>query len=272
MNVRALDLHHVDALEELLLADVEVNLFLLGMLETWPRVVANWYGIFSAAGRLTSTALVFPGRLVVPWAPEPSEARALGWHMAKHHPPCMIVGPRGASDELWSAWASSLPTRCWFDQRLYVCRQVAGRPSVPGFRKARMSEWQVLASNAGKMEAEDLGRDPYRAEPSAFERAVKARIERGDTWVIERDGQLVFQINVGSQTVWGTQVGGTYVPPKYRGNGYAVEGTAALCCQLFRAGCRMITLHVNEANIPAVRTYERVGFERGAAFRLITLP
>jgi len=33
----------------------------------------------------------------------------------------------------------------------------------------------------------------------------------------------------------------------------------------------METLHVNEANLPAVRSYEAMGFRRSAPFRLMTL-
>jgi predicted GNAT family acetyltransferase len=33
----------------------------------------------------------------------------------------------------------------------------------------------------------------------------------------------------------------------------------------------LVSLHVNEANGPAVRVYEKVGFDRADAFRLITV-
>jgi predicted GNAT family acetyltransferase len=44
-----------------------------------------------------------------------------------------------------------------------------------------------------------------------------------------------------------------------------------LCRRLLRRH-GVVTLHVNEANLPAVRVYENAGFERQASFRLITVP
>jgi len=88
--------------------------------------------------------------------------------------------------------------------------------------------------------------------------------------VTERDSQIVFQINVGTVLPEGAQIGGTWVPPKFRRKGYAIEGVRALCQNLFDDH-PVVTLHVNEANVPAVKTYEHVGFERTAAFRLLTV-
>ncbi len=119
------------------------------------------------------------------------------------------------------------------------------------------------------MEEEDLGRNPRRAYRELHDQSVRDRIRQGKTWVLERNGQIVFQINAGSSvTPIGCQVGGTYVPPEHRGNGYAVVGMRALCRRLLQHN-NAVTLHVNEANLPAVRTYERAGFTRAAPFRLV---
>ena len=68
-----------------------------------------------------------------------------------------------------------------------------------------------------------------------------------------------------SMTDWGT-----WVPPGFRGHGYATEGVRALCQRLLDDH-PVITLHVNEANHPAVRVYEKVGFVRTSPFRLLTV-
>jgi len=270
VKVSALDLHHTDALEELLLQNVEVNLFMLGVLDRWSKIVARWYGAWRE-DRLQAAMLVFPGRLVVPWASDPSSSSALGRHIRDLHPPSMLVGPRVPCDALWHEWAPSVTPDRWFDQRLYVCKDLPDSPPVRGFRRARADEWRVVALNAAKMEIEDLGRDTYAEQPQAFAESIRGRIDRGDTWVIEESGDIVFQINVGTRSVWGAQVGGTYVPPEHRGRRLGAAGTGTLCRSLLRRGARQVTLHVNEENTPAVRTYERVGFRRAAAFRLVTV-
>lgn len=119
------------------------------------------------------------------------------------------------------------------------------------------------------MEVEDLGRSPL-SDPEAHEAAVRERIRNGKTWVIERDGRIVFQINVGTATALGCQVGGTWVPRDLRGAGLATAGMRELCRRLLKRH-PYVSLHVNEANTPAVRVYENAGFVRSAPYRLITV-
>ncbi|MCO4743674.1 MAG: GNAT family N-acetyltransferase [Proteobacteria bacterium] len=258
------------ALEAFLETDKALNLFLLGFLEVHPIGRAHWFAGIDGDSLLGVVMLV-PGRLAVPFSPDVAVATAIGSHLRRRkYRATMTVGPRAACDGLWTEWAGGTPTRCFFDQRLYVCREPPPGASVDGFRKALESEWKTIAVNSGLMEHEDLGRNPYEDDSSLHEAVVVDRIRSGRTWVIEREGELVFQINLGTTAEHGCQVGGTYVPPAHRGRGIATAGMRELCRRLL-AKHACVTLHVNEANTGAVRTYERSGFSRESAMRLITL-
>jgi hypothetical protein len=213
--------------------------------------------------------MLMPGQLAVPWCPDPQIASRIGRALRQAAPPRLIVGPRVACDNLLEGWNPRAKTLCRHDQRLYTCSAGAAQPH-PGLRPAHLNEWVEVARNAADMEHEDVGVDPSMRDPDAHRKSVKERLRQRRTWVIERQGEIVFQINVGMRTPWGAQLGGTFVPKAHRGTGLAVPGTAAVTQRLLSQH-RQVSLHVSEANTPAVRTYERVGFQSGAAFRLITL-
>lgn len=269
MAVQRLSHLHEAAVEELLQQDPVSNLFLLGFVDANSLSRGLWYGV-TEGEHVRAVVLMLPGRLAVPFAPDPALAGQLGRMLRPRHPPCMVVGPRTACDALWDAWARDVTPDRFYDQRLYVCREPPPGGPVPGFRKATLTEWEVVARQAGIMEEEDLGRNPATEHPELHDQVVRDRIRNGKTWVIEREGEILFQINVGTALPIGCQVGGTYVPPKHRGKGLATEGMRELCRWLLPKH-RLVTLHVNEGNTPAVRVYERSGFERSAPFRLITV-
>lgn len=256
-------------LHELLAENPRVNIFLKGFLEAVPMERAWWYGIRKGAA-FTGAVLVLPGRLAVPWIPDKEEAVIIGQHLARHHQPSMLVGPREACDEIWAFWKQRAKPISHYDQRLYTCTGVEERPPDSRFRLATMADLDTVTTYAGLMEAEDLGTNPMLNNSGAHRRAVQERIRAGRTYVIENDNEIVFQIVIGSKTAWGCQVGGTYVPTKHRSKGWATKGMKSLC-QLLLQEFPRVTLHVNEANAPAVKVYERTGFLRDAAYRLIVL-
>lgn len=253
--------------EALLHADPVTNLFLLSVLDGDGFDRGIWYGARSGSD-LAAVVLVFHGRLAVPWAPDPAHATLIGRHLQSYHPPCMIVGPRIACDALWRAWAPQISPDRFYDQRLYVCRSPSDKPGLDGFRPATLADAGKVAEASGLMEEEDLGRNPAHVEPETHLQVIRDRIRAGRTWIAERDGEIAFQINVGSAIPAACQIGGTWVPPRLRGKGLAAAGMRSICAVLLRKH-EVVTLHVNEANLPAVRTYERAGFERDVAFRLI---
>jgi len=255
-------------IRRLLEQDVVTNLFLLGFLAAHPVGRGGWYGAFDS-GELTGVALLLPRRLAVPYCPDPTDAARIGAHLFHIRSPTLMVGPREATDALWDQWTRGRRGRSHFDQRLYVLTEAPGGRDPEGFRRAVYAEWPVISDFSSAMEKEDLGVDPTESDPQLHDHIVKERVKAGRTWVIERDGRVVFQVNVGTTHDQGAQIGGTYVPPEHRSRGLAKAGIAALGRRLLARAPR-VTLHVNEANQPAVRVYEGCGFVRDAPFRLIT--
>lgn len=256
---------HEWVVAELLEQEPVSNLFLLGFLEAHPISRSCWYGI---GDPLRAVALVLPGRLAVPYAPDPEDAARLGLHLRRQHNPSLLVGPRVTCDALWRRWAPGASPRRYYDQRLYVLDTAPPGPDPAGFRRATVDDVRLIVPQAAAMEFEDLGVDPQRENPLGHASAVLDRLQGGRTWVIAEREAIVFQINVGTLHRLGCQVGGTYVPPERRGEGLATGGLAATGRRLLVHHPR-VTLHVNEANEPAVRVYEKVGFRRDAALRLV---
>jgi ribosomal protein S18 acetylase RimI-like enzyme len=256
------------AIAELLDEDRVVNLFLIGFLDRVPMDQVYWYGAFDG-DRAVGVALVLAGHLAVPYAPDPQDAARIGAFLRGRHAATLTVGPRAAVDALWSSWAPDVRPARRLDQRLYVCREVARDVPEGPVRPAHPDEAPRIEAWSRSMEIEDLGRDPA-IDLEEHARVVRARIEQGRTWVMDVDGSPGFLVSVGTTTPDGCQVGGTWVPPALRGRGVATRGMAGLVRRLLRVH-PLVTLHVSEANTPAVRCYERVGFERSAPFRLLTV-
>lgn len=258
------------ALTELLEENLVVNLFLMGFLAHHALDHSWWVGDIGPDERIEGVLLLVPGRLAVPFCRDPESMERIGHALIGALPPRLLVGPRQACDTLYSAWGRPGRVHRWYDQRLYALRDSPALPGVPNLRQARPEEWRAVARAGAAMEREDLGVDPSAEDPDLHAASVKERLRDGRTWIIERGGEIVYQINIGTRTPWGCQIGGTWVPRAHRGRGLATLGTASLCHRIL-ADHPLVTLHVNEANTPAVRAYEKVGFERAEPYRLAIL-
>jgi ribosomal protein S18 acetylase RimI-like enzyme len=266
------------ALLELLEGDPVHNVFLLGVLHeiglrghpgAW---ASRFYGI-ERHGRLAATMFA-PGRLVVPYIGEEdlaaSAADRLGSDAVSIH---MIVGERRSVDALWHRWRAGRPVRArtFFDQHLYALEpgDVRG-PDAPGLRPATADDLGPVVQASVAMSVEDIGYDPAERDPESYRRRILRLVAEGRIWIITEGDELRFKINVGPRSPQGVQIEGTYVPPRLRGKGLATAGVATASRRLLDELPR-VALHVNEANQPAVRLYERVGFRRAVPYRLIVV-
>jgi predicted GNAT family acetyltransferase len=77
---------------------------------------------------------------------------------------------------------------------------------------------------------------------------------------------VVFKAEIGAVTPLACQVQGVWVPPELRGRGHAAAGMAAVVAHALRAVAPVVSLYVNDFNVPARAAYRRVGFSEAGTF------
>ncbi|MGC6510332.1 MAG: GNAT family N-acetyltransferase [Myxococcota bacterium] len=266
---------HRKALQSLLLSDLDANLYLLQLLQSHPihqtRLV-EWTGAFESDVLIAATCALgrtkdrTPARLIMVHGREDG-ASFLGRFCLMRGGTQMLLGERKGTDAYWRRM-NAPKARLFYNQRVYSCIKPSDGPMLP-IKKATEAHYSMLHQYAAEMMLEDLKFDP-RSDEHHHERTINSRIQLGKTWVHTVDGQVRFMIDVGMESPKGAQVGGTYVPTDFRGNGLATNGMRAICGELLKRVER-VTLHVNEANSAAIRCYERAGFVRKTPYRLIDL-
>ena len=106
------------------------------------------------------------------------------------------------------------------------------------------------------------GADLYRAR-------VAQLVAKGWSFARIEDGRVVFKAEVAAASPFACQVQGVYVDPSRRGEGLAAAGMAAVVRLALRDIAPVVSLYVNEHNVPARRAYARAGFEDAGTFSTI---
>lgn len=277
--MRATPLTPADAPEarELLSRDRVTNLFLLDKLEKTGFAADGrdrWVGVRGPDGALACLAYTArervgrPADTVVPWGAA-EHCPALGARIRQEGGTRMLVGPRAACDGVWAGLGRPPPRR-HHEQRLYVVDRQPDGPRSPVAR-ATLDDVPALTEMQAGMLGDDLGIAREDLDIDILARRVQDKVLTGSTWVVKEDGRIVFVVSVGFRTPHGAQLGGTYVWPVDRGRGVATRAVRGVVHTLLGDGLPRVTLHVHEANEPAVRCYVSAGFRPHAPFRLMVL-
>ena len=174
-----------------------------------------------------------------------------------------IVGPSAAVGPLWELLAPA-----WGPARDHRPRQpllaIDGPPAVapePRVRPVRADQLDVLLPAAVAMFTEEVGVSPLRVDGGAgYRTRVHELVRAGQSLAWIEDDTVLFKAEIGAVCRGACQVQGVWVAPALRGQGIGVAGTAAVVEYARSVIAPVVSLYVNDYNIPARAAYRRVGF------------
>ena len=210
------------------------------------------------------TALCYSGANLVPVEAGPDAIEAFAHRARMQGRRCSsIVGPAAAVSRLWSLLAPSwgAPRDVRPVQPVMAISGPSPLEPDPMVRPVRPSELEVVLPSAIAMFTEEVGVSPIGPDGGAAYRARMADLIAGGRSLarIEPGGRVVFKAEIGAVTPGACQVQGVWVPPEVRGRGYASRGMAAVVQTALRMA-PVVSLYVNDYNLPARAAYRRAGF------------
>jgi predicted GNAT family acetyltransferase len=223
---------------------------------------------YSDGGQLT--AVCYAGANLVPVEANSDAIAAFAARAKLHGRRCSsIVGPAEAVGQLWPLLAPSWgrPREVRAVQPVMAISAPSPVAPDPLVRKVRPHELDVVLPSCIAMFTEEVGVSPIGGDGGAAYRSRMADlIGAGRSFArIESDGHVTFKAEIGAATPFACQVQGVWVPPEDRGRGHAVRGMAAVV----RAALGLapvVTLYVNDFNIPARAAYLHAGFKQVGTF------
>jgi predicted GNAT family acetyltransferase len=183
-----------------------------------------------------------------------------------------IVGPDDAVVGLWERLAPH-----WSEPREIRLNQphleIRNRPLVepdPRVRRTTPDDMEALYPACVAMYTEEVGVSPELGGGSDMYRArVTQLVSKGWSFARVEDGRVVFKAEVAAVSPHACQVQGVYVDPARRGEGLATAGMAAVVDVALREIAPVVSLYVNDHNLPARGVYAAVGFEQTRTFSTI---
>lgn len=140
--------------------------------------------------------------------------------------------------------------------------------SEPALRMARIEEAEAVAAGSVRAMNEEIGIDSSEREFARLVRSKADLIERNRYFVVEENGEILFQAYLSARLPQAAQVQGVWVPPEHRNRGLATRCLAEMCRRCFESS-ESIVLRVQKRNLSAVRVYEKVGFNHFLDYRSI---
>jgi predicted GNAT family acetyltransferase len=269
--VRVLDGRDLDEVLTLLGRDPVADAFVGARVEavgldSW-RLGAEMWG-YGDRGRLES--ICYSGANLVPVQASAEAVRAFADRARRQGRRCSsVVGPAPAVLELWRLlkphWGRAREVR-----EAQPLLAIDGPPQVepdPEVRLVQPDEIEILMPACIAMFTEEVGVSPLAGDGGALYRArVEELIATGKAFARVEDGVVVFKAEIGAATRAACQVQGVWVDPPLRGRGVGTAGMAAVVAGAQASVAPIVSLYVNDFNVAARRSYEKVGFRQVGTF------
>ncbi len=179
-----------------------------------------------------------------------------------------IVGPKTSVLALWTrmddAWGLARAVR--EDQPLLA---IDYRPKVAcdaSVRRVEPVEIPALLPASVAMFTEELGISPIGGDGGALYQAKLAEsIAAGLVFARFENGEVIFKCEIGAISPKACQIQGVWTKRDRRGAGIGTEGLARVV-EFALEIAPTVCLYVNDFNIAARRSYEKIGFREVGAF------
>ncbi len=142
------------------------------------------------------------------------------------------------------------------------------RQSNCNLRTATEAELLPIAEAHAEIAFAESGVNPMERDREGFLRRTLARIEKGKTWVVFENGELVFKADIVAENVEVMYLEGIYVNPKLRGKSVAANCLSHLCSILLDQ-VKHICLLSNVEFRNAHRAYLKAGFKMQDTYQTI---
>jgi predicted GNAT family acetyltransferase len=265
-------------IHELLDRDSIVNCFLYSRLaplfdqafrfgQSMKSVVGGDVWVHEEDGEIAS--LCYVGANLVPSPSEPraieafaKRARRVGRYSSS------IVGPKECVLNFWEqmsdAWGPARGIR--EHQPLLSIDQIPLVACDSRVRRVEPIEIAELLPASVAMFTEELGISPIGTDGIAVYRAKLAeQIASGFVFALFENGEVIFKCELGATSPSVCQIQGVWTKPDRRGAGIGTAGLARVV-EFALELAPTVCLYVNDFNIAARRSYEKIGFREVGAF------
>ncbi len=174
-----------------------------------------------------------------------------------------IISPALLVDLLWQRLQSRVdpPTVVRMNQPIYAMARRLDFPDLTAARYSTISDLDRLVPACAAMHKEEVGIDPLQRDAAGYRERIRELVETSRSIVRVVDGNIACKCEFSAVTNEAVQLMGVWTHPAFRRRGLAADMLREVCGHLFRKG-KKITLFVNDFNLPAIKLYERLGFER----------
>jgi predicted GNAT family acetyltransferase len=138
-------------------------------------------------------------------------------------------------------------------------------------RRGRADEVDLILPAAAHMFTAEIGYPPYRGSSRSYRALIAAMVERGHTYVVVENNEVIFKADVGSVGLGCAQIQGVWLAPWLRGQGLGTPAMAAVVEQVLVDIAPTVTLYVNDYNTAARAMYARIGMHQTATFATVLL-
>jgi hypothetical protein len=149
-----------------------------------------------------------------------------------------------------------------------ITSPVEPRENVSNLRQATEEELLQVAEAHAEIALAESGVDPMKRDREGFLRRTLGRIQKGRTWVVFENGELLFKADVVAENSEVIYLEGIYVNPKLRGKGLASSCLSHLCGILLDK-VKHICLLSNVEFKNAHQAYLKAGFKMQDTYQTI---